>query len=89
MRLCHSDSCVPSVRGLSGRQVSTAGVEIGQGLYTKVAQSVAYKLGIDLSLITVVPTRSDSTPANTITGGSGTSETCVMVCVCVCVCVCS
>jgi len=55
-------------------QVSTSGCEIGQGLYTKVAQAVAYKLGIDLSLITVVPTKSDSTPANSGTGGSGTSE---------------
>ena len=55
------------------------GVEIGQGLYTKVAQSVAYKLGIDLSLISVVPTSSDATPAITVTGGSGTSETSVMV----------
>ena len=58
----------------------SGGVELGQGLYTKVAQAVAYKLGIDIGLITVVPTRSDSTPAITVTGGSGTSETSVMVC---------
>jgi hypothetical protein len=73
-------------------QISSAGVEIGQGLYTKVAQAVAYKLGIDLSLISVVPTSSDATPANTVTGGSGTSETCVMVrrrCCCLLVSVCA
>ncbi len=60
------------------------GVEIGQGLYTKVAQAVAYKLGIDISLISVVPTSSDATPAMTVTGGSGTSETSVMVRVWLC-----
>jgi xanthine dehydrogenase/oxidase len=56
----------------------TGGCEIGQGLYTKVAQAVAFKLGIDLSLITVSSTRSDATPANSVTGGSGTSEVSVM-----------
>ena len=52
----------------------SAGTEIGQGLYTKVAQAVAYKLGIDISLINITPTRTDSTPSLTFTGGSSTSE---------------
>lgn len=59
-------------------QVSTSGIEMGQGLYTKVCQAVAYKLGIDMSTISVVPTVSDATSANSQTGGSGTSEVSVM-----------
>ncbi len=60
-------------------QVSTGGSEIGQGLYTKVAQSVAYSLGVPLTMITVSPTRTDDTPSDTVTGGSTTSEACVIV----------
>jgi xanthine dehydrogenase molybdopterin-binding subunit B len=55
-------------------EVNVSGCEIGQGLYTKVAQSVAYKLGIDVSLVNVVPTRSDATPVIFYTGGSFGSE---------------
>lgn len=36
--------------------LSTSGTELGQGLNTKVAQTVAYALGIDLSLISVTST---------------------------------
>ena len=31
--------------------VASSGAEIGQGLNTKLAQTIAYKLGIDISLI--------------------------------------
>jgi xanthine dehydrogenase large subunit len=55
-------------------EVNVSGCEIGQGLYTKVAQAVAYKLGIDISLVNVVPTRSDATPVIFYTGGSFGSE---------------
>jgi xanthine dehydrogenase large subunit len=36
--------------------VSHNGVEIGQGINTKVAQTIAYELGVDLSLIKVSAT---------------------------------
>jgi xanthine dehydrogenase molybdopterin-binding subunit B len=39
-------------------------------LYTKVAQAVAYKFGIDVSLVNVVATRSSTSPAPITTGAS-------------------
>lgn len=73
-----SDDPPPSPWFVCVTVLDAGGCEIGQGLYTKVAQAVAFKLGIDLSLITVSSTRSDATPANSVTGGSGTSEVSVM-----------
>ena len=64
--------------------VCPGGSEIGQGLYTKVAQSVAYKLGIPITSINVTPTRSDSTPSLTYTGGSMTSELAVLAAMAAC-----
>ena len=57
--------------------VSTSGTELGQGLYTKVAQAVAMALTAPLDVITVSPTNTSVTPSVTATGGSGTSEACV------------
>lgn len=50
------------------------GVEIGQGINTKVVQAVAMALGIDLSLIRVEKTSTDAVVNGGCTGGSGTSE---------------
>jgi xanthine dehydrogenase molybdopterin-binding subunit B len=56
-------------------QVSQTGVEIGQGINTKVAQAVAYGLGMkDTSMIEVMSNRSEVIPNAGETGGSGTSE---------------
>eukprot|EP00948_MAST-09A_sp_MAST-9A-sp1_P004224 g4224.t1 len=55
-------------------QVNHGGCEVGQGINTKVAQSVAITLGIDLSLIKVEATTTVQVPNNTPTGGSSTSE---------------
>jgi hypothetical protein len=68
-RVCGAVVASPTVASRNA-----GGTEIGQGLFTKVAQSVAYKLGIDISLINVVPTSTSATPAITYTGGSSTSE---------------
>ncbi|KAK7506537.1 hypothetical protein BaRGS_00002012, partial [Batillaria attramentaria] len=54
--------------------VTQGGVEMGQGLYVKVAQAVAHSLGIPLDMIKVRPNQSFSSPNSTITGGSTTSE---------------
>ncbi|KAL0109815.1 hypothetical protein PUN28_013466 [Cardiocondyla obscurior] len=56
--------------------VTHGGIECGQGVNTKVAQVVAYTLGIDLSLISVKPSNNVITPNNMVTGGSMTSESC-------------
>jgi len=56
--------------------VSHSGVEIGQGIDTKVAQTVAYELGIDMSLIKIEKTSSLTSPNTTPTGGSTTSGLC-------------
>lgn len=57
-------------------QVTHGGCEIGQGINTKVAQTVAFELGCPLEMIEVTATSSDKVPVASITGGSGTSETC-------------
>jgi xanthine dehydrogenase/oxidase len=50
------------------------GCEIGQGINTKAAQTVAYQLGLPLHLITVKYTTTDAVTNGGVTGGSGTSE---------------
>ncbi len=54
--------------------VSHGGIEMGQGINTKVAQVVAKKLGIPLSSIKVKPTNNLVAPNNSTTGGSMGSE---------------
>lgn len=58
--------------------VSTTGVEMGQGLFTKVAQTVAHELGIPLEKVTVVLGSTHRHASSTVTGGSTTSEVCCM-----------
>ncbi|RZF35328.1 hypothetical protein LSTR_LSTR003768 [Laodelphax striatellus] len=54
--------------------ISHGGIEVGQGINTKVAQVAAYTLGIDIKLIKIYPTNTFVSPNNVWTGNSQTSE---------------
>ncbi|XP_059139141.1 uncharacterized protein LOC131927489 [Physella acuta] len=54
--------------------VSQGGVEMGQGLYTKVAQGVAHVLGVPIESIKVRPNQTIITPNSMVSGGSIASE---------------
>ena len=54
--------------------VSHGGIEMGQGINTKVAQTVAKELGIPMENIVVKPSDTLTSPNNCVTGGSTTSE---------------
>lgn len=54
--------------------VNHSGIEIGQGINTKVAQAIAGALGIPLSLVRIEKTGTDIVVNGGVTGGSGTSE---------------
>ncbi|XP_058788820.1 xanthine dehydrogenase/oxidase-like [Phymastichus coffea] len=64
--------------------VTTAGIEMGQGLHTKVAQIVAYTFGIDVNMVSIKPSISLTSPNSSNTGGSFGSDACgyatVMAC---------
>ncbi|XP_039276003.1 indole-3-acetaldehyde oxidase [Nilaparvata lugens] len=54
--------------------ISHGGIEIGQGINTKVAQVAAYTLGIDIKLIKIYPSNTFVSPNNIWTGNSQTSQ---------------
>lgn len=56
--------------------VCHAGIEMGQGVNTKVAQVCAHTLKIPLNLVSVKPSNNLVTPNAVVSGGSITSETC-------------
>ncbi|KAL1517488.1 hypothetical protein ABEB36_001248 [Hypothenemus hampei] len=57
-----------------GVAISHGGIEVGQGINTKVTQVCAWKLGIPLSLISIKPTTNLTSPNSFGTAGSWTSE---------------
>ena len=59
--------------------ISHGGVEIGQGINTKVAQVAALTLGISLDKIKLKPCSTVTSANTTVTGGSITSESVCMV----------
>ena len=59
--------------------ISHGGVEIGQGINTKVAQVAAMTLGISLDMINLKPCSTITSPNTAPTGGSTTSEFICMV----------
>jgi len=65
-----------SILGDGSVDVTHGGVEIGQGIDTKVAQTVAYILGVELKMINVKRHSSQVTPSVSATGGSITSGLC-------------
>jgi len=70
----HSAASVVVFAGDGTVQVTHGGCEIGQGINTKVAQAVAFTLGVPLDQVIVCATSTDKVPNNTATGGSSTSE---------------
>ncbi|KAF5294779.1 hypothetical protein FQA39_LY00263 [Lamprigera yunnana] len=54
--------------------ITHAGVEMGQGINTKVAQVCAYSLGIPLEFVSIKPSNVATSPNAFMTGGSLTSE---------------
>ena len=59
--------------------ISHGGVEMGQGLHTKVAQVCAFELGIPLEKISVKSTNNLVNPNCLFTGGSVVTELCSKV----------
>ena len=55
-------------------QVSHGGTEMGQGLHTKVQQIAADSLGVPLSLVRMMPTRTDKVPNTSATAASSGSD---------------
>merc|ERR1719350_2645809 len=72
-------NCIISVSGGDGSvSVAHNGIEMGQGINTKVAQCVAFELGIDVSMVKIKPVTNLTNPNGAITGGSaGTEANCV------------
>ncbi|KAL3841842.1 hypothetical protein ACJMK2_019941 [Sinanodonta woodiana] len=56
--------------------ITHSGIEMGQGLNTKVAQVCAYEFGIPISMINVKASNSNIGANSVTTGGSITSENC-------------
>ena len=82
MLSCHSDGSV---------SVNSSGIEMGQGINTKVVQAVSYGLGkmfdspLSFDSISVARTKSTSSfEGVSPTWGSGTSESCVEACLKAC-----
>ncbi len=59
--------------------VTTGGIEMGQGLNTKVAQTVAKTFGITMDMVRVRPSNNISSANDSCTGGSFGSEGCMAV----------
>jgi xanthine dehydrogenase large subunit len=55
-------------------QLNHGGTEMGQGLYTKVAQVVARELGVDMARIRCTATRTDKVPNTSPTAASSGSD---------------
>lgn len=54
--------------------ITVGGIEMGQGLNTKVAQTAAHILGVPLEMISIKPSNTLTAPNAIVTGGSIGSE---------------
>ncbi|CAG9813286.1 unnamed protein product [Phaedon cochleariae] len=54
--------------------IAHGGIEIGQGINTKVAQMCAHKFGIGMGMVTIKQSNNFITPNSSTTGGSFTTE---------------
>ncbi|CRL08602.1 CLUMA_CG021290, isoform A [Clunio marinus] len=70
----HFHSLVSIYHGDGSVSVTVGGIEMGQGLNTKVAQTVAHILGVPLDKVSVKPTSNLISPNAICTGGSSGSE---------------
>jgi xanthine dehydrogenase large subunit len=55
-------------------QVNHGGTEMGQGLHTKILQIAAHALGLRLSAVRIMPTRTDKVPNTSATAASSGSD---------------
>jgi xanthine dehydrogenase large subunit len=55
-------------------QVNHGGTEMGQGLHTKMLQVAAHALGLPLSMLRIMPTRTDKIPNTSATAASSGSD---------------
>lgn len=69
-----SHSLVAIYHGDGSVSVTVGGIEMGQGLNTKVAQTAAHILGIPLEKISIKPSNTLTSANDIVTGGSIGSE---------------
>jgi xanthine dehydrogenase/oxidase len=74
-----SHALVSIFHGDGSVAITVGGIEMGQGLNTKVAQTAAAILGIPLEKISIKPSNSLTAPNAVVTGGSSGSEICCYV----------
>ena len=72
-------NCLISIFGMDGTiSVAHNGIEMGQGMNTKVVQCVAHTLGVPMELIQCKPVTAVTNPNGMVTGGScGSESNCV------------
>lgn len=71
------EACMLSVNPDGSVAVCHSGIELGQGIDTKVVQTVAMGLGVDMDTVEITKPSTDRIPKAFTTGGSATSESCV------------
>ncbi|RMZ93927.1 xanthine dehydrogenase-like, partial [Brachionus plicatilis] len=75
-------NCMVSIYAKDGSvSISHGGVEMGQGIHTKVAQVCAYELAIPIETISIKPADSFTNLNAQATGGSITSELVSQACI--------